>query len=89
MRVERAPFLDEFHEDGRSVVMFPDGRVAALSPVVTAILDLVGSQSVSLDGLVAALVQTVDLPDSTDPTGDIERTVHFVIAELVLQEAVT
>lgn len=89
MRVERVPFLDEFREGDRSVVMFHDGRVVALSPVVTAILDLVGTDVMELDALVASLVQTVDPADSTDPTADIERTVHFVIGQFILQEPVT
>lgn len=68
MRIERTPVLDEYAEDGVSVVMLPDGRVLALSELATAVLDLVDSTSLGLAELAEGLVSVFGPPPG-DPAG--------------------
>jgi hypothetical protein len=89
MLVERTPYLDEYTEAGRSVVMFADGRVLAVAPVVTAILSAIGTEKCAVSDIAAALVQTANGTFVTPSAEDLERSVRFLVAEGLLRDALT
>ena len=86
MRVERAPYVDEYVEGDRSVVMLPDGGVLALAPIVTTILGILDAGPMTVDELGYAVVQTFIKPGIIENTQDIEATVRFMLTEGLVQE---
>lgn len=64
MRVERSPFLDEYAEDGESVVLLPDGRVIALSPLASFVLAELAGGPLDAATLAQKLVANFGSPPS-------------------------
>jgi hypothetical protein len=62
------PVVDEYAEAGELVVLLPDGRVVALSPLASAVLVDTADGSVDLETLAAALVDRFG-PPPDDPDG--------------------
>jgi hypothetical protein len=62
MRVQRMPVVDEYAESGELVVLLPDGRVVALSPLASAVLEETAAGSVAVETLAAWLVDRFGPP---------------------------
>jgi hypothetical protein len=81
MRVERVPVVDEYVEDGESVLLLPDGQVVALSALATAALAVLSDGRAADETEVArALVEEFGPPPG-DPDG--METIPQVLAALV------
>lgn len=78
MKVARTPVLDEYVADGELVVLLPDSRVVALSPVATALLSLLGAETWEVGDLAEALVEVVGAP----PEGSHLQAVQALLDDL-------
>ena len=78
-RYERAPYIDQYAEDGELVVMLADMRVAAVSAVAARVLVLLDEHGTLEEAeVVAALAQVPDLP----PADDLAMSVSGLLGSL-------
>lgn len=87
MRLERAPFIDQYIEDGEAVILLDDGRLLAVSPLVAEMLHLIENGIATSDELSSSLVQTFGAPPSTEIQAEIDLIVQFVLAEGLVRDA--
>jgi hypothetical protein len=79
MTVTRVPVVDEYSEDGETVVLLDDGRVIALTAVPSAVLSLVDGGATEHERLTAELVALFgEPPGGSSP----EAAVHAVLDHL-------
>ena len=84
MRFARVPVVDEYTEDGETVVLLDDGRVLALTEVPSAVLALLAGGSREVTELTGELVAQFGEPPAEGGSEGVVRSVLDELSELGL-----
>lgn len=88
-RVTRVAVVDEYTEDGETVVLAEDGRVLALSPVPSAVLSFLSDGMRTVEAVTDALVAEFGVPPGVDSPAAAAGAVLDQLSELGLLEMTT